>query len=88
MKKKDSPYSAAITGGGFLYEETGVLLPLLRADDREALLKEEALNNNLLHINAEKSRKTNIREIVRRYDMMPARFWEDYMLMDEGLTHC
>ena len=77
MSKNNSPYTAALTGGGFLFEETNILLPLLQSEDREALLNEEALNNNLLHINSETSRKRNIAEISRRYDAMPVAFWEE-----------
>ena len=79
--KNNSPYTAAITGGGFLFEETNLLLPLLQSEDRVAMLKEEMVNNRILQINAEKSRENNIREIVRRYDTMPVRFWEDYKEM-------
>ena len=83
MKKTQSPYTAAITGGGFLFEETNLLLPLLQSDNRAVLLKEEAVNNRLLHINSETSRKRNISEIARRYDTMPVSFWENYKTMDE-----
>ena len=83
MNKIKSPYTAAITGGGFLYEETCILLPLLQSDNREALLKDEALNNRLLHINSETSRKRNISEISRRYDTMSPKFWLDFQEMDE-----
>ena len=54
MNKKDSPYTAAITGGGFLFEETNILLPLLRATNSEELLHDEKVNNRLLHINTDK----------------------------------
>ena len=81
--KENSPYTAAITGGGFLFTETNALLPLLQSADREALLKDEKLNNRLLKINAETSRYRAIAEIARRYDAMPASFWEDYMAMNE-----
>ena len=84
MSKLKSPYTAAITGGGFLFEETNLLLPLLQSEDRVAMLKEEMVNNRILQINAEKSRENNIREIVRRYDTMPVRFWEDYKEMAEN----
>lgn len=83
MKKSDSPYSAALTGGGFLFKETDILLPMLLSKDRKDLLKDETLNNKVLKINAEKSRKTNIREIERRFDSMPSSFWGDYMAMSE-----
>ncbi len=81
---KNSPYTAAMTGGGFLFEETDVLLPLLQSEDSESLLKDEAVNNRLLHINSEKARKTNMCEIVRRYEAMPKSFWIDYSEMDEN----
>lgn len=84
MKRIQSPYTAAITGGGFLFEETNLLLPLLQSNNRAALLKEEAVNNRLLHINSETSRKRNIVEIARRYDTMPVSFWEDYKEMEEN----
>ncbi|MBR5576786.1 MAG: DUF1819 family protein [Bacteroidaceae bacterium] len=83
MNKPHSPYTAAITGGGFLYEETCILLPLLLSDNREELLRDEALNNRLLHINSETSRKRNIAEISRRYDTMPASFWTRFQSMDQ-----
>lgn len=82
--KTNSPYTAAITGGGFLFEETNVLLPLLQSPDREALLKDEKVNNRLLKINAETSRYRAMIEIARRYDAMPASFWNDYQNMSES----
>ena len=81
--KNNSPYTAAITGGGFLFEETNALLPLLQSPDRVALLKDEKVNNRLLMINAETSRYRAIVEIARRYDAMPASFWNDYQNMSE-----
>ena len=83
MNKKKSPYTAAITGGCFLYEETCILLPLLQSGNRESLLKDEALNNRLLQINSETSRKRNITEVSRRYDAMQSSFWEEFVKMDE-----
>ncbi len=83
MRKGNSPYSAAITGGGFLFEETDALLPLLQSTDRDTLIKDELVNNRILHINAEKSRSKAILEIKRRFDVMPPAFWEDYQSMSE-----
>lgn len=83
MRRGNSPYSAAITGGGFLFEEMDALLPLLKSPEREALVKDELVNNRILHINAEKSRSRNINEIKRRFDVMPPAFWEDYQAMIE-----
>lgn len=83
MRRGNSPYSAAITGGGFLFEETDALLPLLKSPEREALVKDELVNNRILHINAEKSRSKAILEIKRRFEVMPPAFWEDYKSMNE-----
>lgn len=83
MKRGNSPYSAAITGGGFLFEETDALLPLLKSPDRDTLIKDELVNNRILHINAEKSRSKAILEIKRRFDVMPPAFWNDYQSMND-----
>ena len=82
MNKMNSPYTAAITGGGFLFEETNLLLPLLQSEDRVNLLTDEKKNNRILHINAETSRKKAILEITRRYDAMPISFWKDFLEMN------
>lgn len=82
--KINSPYTAAITGGGFLFNETIGLLPLLQSADREELLKDEQLNNHVLMINAETSRKRAIAEISRRYDAMPPVFWQDFLVMSSA----
>lgn len=81
--KHNSPYSAAITGGGYLYEETNILLPLLMSEDSDALLKKEKLENNLLKINRQTSRERAIFEIKRRYNAVQKTFWEDYLSMEQ-----
>ena len=83
MRRGNSPYSAAITGGGFLFEETDALLSLLKSPDRNTLIKDELVNNRILHINAERSRSKAILEIKRRFDVMPPAFWDDYKSMSE-----
>lgn len=82
--KVNSPYSASITGGGFLFNETNALLPLLLDENAAALIKDEVLNNNILHINSEKSRQRNVAEIKRRFEAVPRSFWYDYMSMDDA----
>lgn len=82
--KFESPYSAAITGGGLMFEETDLLLPLLMSPDKEVLLKEEILHNNILHINAETARSRNVHEIKKRFETMPIEFWQAYQTMDES----
>lgn len=81
--KIDSPYSAAITGGGLLFEETDLLLPLLMSPDKENLLKDEILHNKILHINAETARSRNVHEIKKRFEGMSMDFWQAYQAMDE-----
>lgn len=84
MKKYNSPYTAALTGGGFLFEETLMLLPLLQAEDYDELLQGEKINNHLLQINSETSRKKVITEIKRRYQAVPSSFWDDFTLMNQS----
>lgn len=83
-KKSDSPYSAALTGGGFLFEETDRLLPLLMSKDRQSLVEEEKLFNKCLMINSESARKRTISEIERRFDNMSSDFWEEYLKMNDN----
>ncbi len=83
MIRIPSPYTAAITGGGYLFDETIKLLPLLQAEDRKALLKDEKINNRLLQINSENSRMKAILEIERRYDAVPSSFWCDFVDMEQ-----
>ena len=94
MTKIKSPYSAAITGGGFLFDETNILLPLFMSEDSEALLKKERNENQLLKINRETSRDRVISEVKRRFNTMSRQFWTDYLaeLISEdtaaSLTQC
>ena len=83
MRKNNSLYSAAITGGGFLFEETNILLPLLMSENSEELLKKEKLENNLLQINRQTSRERAISEIKHRFRAVPRSFWEDYIQMSD-----
>ena len=82
--KSKSPYTAALTGGGFLFNETLILLPLLQAEHSEDLLQEEKVNNNVLHINAETSRKKVITEIRRRYQAVSLSFWTNFIGMSDS----
>lgn len=84
IEKYKSPYTAALTGGGFLYEETLMLLPLLQDENSDKLLQEEKVNNNVLHINAETSRKKVITEIRRRYQAVQLSFWDDFKEMSDS----
>jgi hypothetical protein len=79
--KNTSPYSAAITGCGFMIDEMTAVLPLLMSDNADALLRDEKINNRLLKINTEQTRKKAITEFKRRYKAMPLSFWKDYLDM-------
>ena len=83
MTNIKSPYSAALTGGGFLFDETNILLPLLLSEDSERLLKKEQSENDLLKINRESSRYRVITEVKRRFNVMAKQFWKDYQGMSE-----
>lgn len=83
-KKFDSPYSAALGGGGFLFEETDAILPLLQSDDSESLLKDEIQHNRLLQMNAERTRSKAVLEIKRRFNTMPSTFWVEYQQMNDA----
>lgn len=79
--KNNSPYSAAITGCGFMINEMTAVLPLLMSVDADALLKDEIINNRLLKINTETTRKRAIAEFQRRYKAVPPAFWKHYLDM-------
>ena len=83
-KKMKSPYTAAITGCAFLYNEFMRILPLLMAENVESLLKEEVLNNRLLQVNSQKARQTFITEFKRRYRAVPVTFWTNFVHMNEA----
>lgn len=76
--KINSPYSAAMTGCGFMWEEMTNVLPLLMSDDSEALLKQEIIENNYLMMRTEQTRKRAVAEFVKRYKAVPMYFWESY----------
>ena len=77
-KKLNSPYSAAMTGCGFMWEEMTNILPLLMSDDSEALLKQEVIENKYLMMRTEQTRKRAVSEFVKRYKAVPMHFWESY----------
>ena len=83
-KKIKSPYTAAITGCAFLYNEFMRILPLLMDENVESLPKEELLNNRLLQVNSQKARQTFITEFKRRYNAVPLSFWTKFVTMGEA----
>ena len=73
-----SPYSASFTAGSLLFRETSCMLPLFLSEQGEMLVREEVMNNNLLKINSEASRKRVVREINKRITSVNTDFWRLY----------
>ncbi|MDR0938235.1 MAG: DUF1819 family protein [Mediterranea sp.] len=82
--KINSPYTATITGCGFLYYEFQRMLPLLMAENSEALLKDELENNRIFHVNSRTSRSRFMIEFKRRYAAVPVSFWMQYQQLSES----
>lgn len=83
-KKMKSPYTAAMTGCGFLYNEFIRVLPLFMEKNAADLLKEEVSNNRLLQVNSQKARQRFITEFKRRYNAVPLSFWANFVNMNEA----
>lgn len=83
MNKKNSPYTATITGCAFLYNEYLRILPLLMSQNATELLNVEVKNNQILQVNSQKARQTFITEFKRRYNAVPATFWVNFQMMTE-----
>lgn len=79
--KKDSPYSAAFTGCGFMLNETIALLPILQASDAEAKLRQEVVSNELLSLGKAKTRARNIFEFRRRFQSVPRSYWDWFLTL-------
>ena len=78
-----SPYSAAFTAASMMYREMTVLLPLLKDEHANDLIKKEIEENNLLCINSLNSRKRVVSELQRRFKAVSIAFWDSYLQMDE-----
>lgn len=74
-----SPYSASMTGCGFMLEEMNRILPLLMDPASDTLLKKEVVENSYLMINTENTRKRAVVELVKRYQSVPQEFWKEYL---------
>ena len=78
-----SPYSASITGCGFMYEEMRALLPMLMSSDRDLLLKEELRTGEHLMMSSERARSRAIPEFVKRYNAVPKSFWTWFLTLND-----
>lgn len=78
--KLKSPYTAAMTGCGFMWKEMTNILPLLMSPDSPGLLKQEIIENKYLMMNTEHTRKKAVAEFIKRFNSVPLRFWQEYQL--------
>lgn len=72
-----------MTGCAFLYYEFMRILPLLMSNKSDELLKDEILNNKLLQVNSQTSRKKFILEFKRRFNAVPIAFWNEFLTLSE-----
>lgn len=79
--QKNSPYTAGMTGCGFMVDEMTRVLPLFMSEDSDALLKQEIQNNEVLLIASLKTRQRAVSEFNRRFKAVPLSFWETYLTL-------
>lgn len=79
--RRNSPYTAGMTGCGFVVDEMTRMLPLFMAEDSDALLKQEIQNNEVLLIPSLKTRQRVISELNKRFRAVPSTFWESYLTL-------
>ena len=85
--KKNSPYSASMTGCGFVFSEFTSLVPLMLEPNANHLIQDEIRNNNLLMMNSELTRKRAMSELQKRFNAVPRSFWEYYLALSEEDQH-
>lgn len=83
--QKNSPYSAGMTGCGFMIDEMNRILPLLMGDNSDVLLKQEIESNDLLLIATKTTRSRAVLEFKRRYNSMTRSFWEAYFYLSSKM---
>lgn len=82
--KKNSPYTAGMTGCGFMLDEFNAVLPLLMSEDSKDLLKQEVEEGTLTGISAKTSRDRTMSEFRRRFNSMPDTFWRGYQDLSDS----
>lgn len=78
---RNTKYSAGFTSGtgALFHREINALLPMLQSEDCNQLLKQEALENKVLLVNAEITRRKRINQIITRIKYTFPGFWEIYV---------
>ncbi len=82
--KTESPYSSALTGCGFMLDETVALLPVLASPDASMKLRGEVAENKLLCLGKAKTRSRMVTEFKRRYAAVPPSFWNWFLSLDRS----
>ena len=82
--KQNSPYSAAVTGCGFMLDETVALTPILAASDADSRLKAEIEGERSSLLGKSKTRLRMITEFKRRYNALPPSFWNWFLSLDRA----
>ena len=80
----NSPYTAAVTGCGFMLDEFNAALPLLMNENADALLKQDAEEGEHIRISAKASRSRAINEFKRRFNSVLRSFWETYVDLSQS----
>lgn len=83
QSKKNSPYSASMTGCGFVLHEFSNVVPLMLNPNAEQLIREEVSNNHLLMMNSELTRRRAMTELQKRFNAVPRDFWEYYLQLND-----
>lgn len=83
QSKKNSPYSASMTGCGFVLHEFSNVVPLMLDPNAEQLIREEVSNNHLLMMNSELTRRRAMTELQKRFNAVPRDFWEYYLQLND-----
>ena len=85
--KKNSPYSASMTGCGFVFSDFTSLVPLMLEPNANLLIQDEIRNNNLLMMNSELTRKRAMSELQKRFNAVLRNFWEYYLALNDDDKH-
>lgn len=84
MPKNNSPYSASFTGANMMLDEMNIIVPLLLKEDNKDVSKLLRDNSDYLKIKSSSARERVTVELRKRFNSVPASFWERYLTLSEG----
>ena len=67
-----------------MFHETDVIVPMFMAGDPGEAIRTARADTSVFQIKAEKSRDRVAKEILKRYKVLPASFWEWYLSLADG----